>query len=238
MEGSVETSTVSPEQSGAEVTTETAPETTPEMTTETTETIESPATYADGKYQSVGELEKGYLELQSTFSKKMGAFSGAPENYEFNEGFVTEDNQGLADMLTEWGRENQMNNDGLNSLVGKYNEYQAAQKEAMIADEFSKLGENAKTRIDNARSFLEANLGEEMTQGLAANMNSAVAIEAIEKLISLTKSPQVAPTQAQAGIDAEKVKAMRFAKDEFGNRKMEDPKYREKVLALEAQLKN
>ena len=212
-------------------------ETAPAMTTNETVEVDSPATYADGKFQSVSDLENSYLELQSTFSKKLGAFQGAPEAYEFNEGFVNEDNQGLADMLTGWGTEHQLSNDGLNSLVSQYNEYNSKQKEQSIQEEFKKLGSDATARIDNARSFLEANLGPEATQGLAANMNTAAAIEGIEKLIAMTKAPKVAPSEAQSQLNEAKIKEMRFARDEYGNRKMENPEYRKKVLAMESQLK-
>ena len=207
-----------------------------EMTTEVVETVESPATYADGKYNSVGELEKGYTELQSTFSKKLGAFSGSPEAYEFADGSITEGNQGLADMLGEWGLENQMSNDGINGLIGKYNEYNQTKHDANIDAEFAKLGADADTRIGNARSYLEANLGVEATQALAGSMNSAASIEAIEKLIALNKSPQVAAVQGGDIVTTDKLHEMRFAIDEHGNRKMEDPKYRAKVLAAESGL--
>ena len=54
----------------------------------------------------------------------------------------------------------------------------------------------------------------------------------------MTKQSAPAAQAAQAPIvDADKVKAMRFAKDEFGNRRMSsDPAYRTKVEALEAEL--
>ena len=153
------------------------------------------------------------------------------------EGFVTEDNQGLADMLSGWGSENQLSNNGINSLISKYNEDNAGAKEEAINAEFAKLGEDASARIDNAKSFLEANLGVELTQGLAANMNTASAIEGIEKLISMSKAPKVAPSETTPFADKEKTESMRYALDDNGNRKMEDPKYRQMVLAMEAKLR-
>lgn len=206
------------------------------MVTDDVAIVESPATYANGKYQSVGELESAYTELQSTFSKKMGAFSGAPEAYEFPEGSIDPSNQPLADMLGEWGKENQMSNDGINGLIGKYSEFQATQKEAAINDEFAKLGDDAAVRIDNAKNFLEANLGNEATSALAANMNTAAAIEAIEKLITMSKTPGVAPAQGSPNLSKDAIREMRFAVDDNGRRKIEDPAYREKVLKLESGL--
>ncbi len=199
--------------------------------------IQQETTYANGKFTSVGELEKSYGELQSTFSKKMGAFEGNPEAYEFAEGTVTEDNQALADMLGGWGMENQLSNDGINSLVGKYNEFHETQRASAMDAEFAKLGDDANARIDNARSFLEANLGKDQTEALAANMNTAGAIEAVEKLISMTKQPSVAPTEVASMVGKEALNKLRFALDEFGNRKMNDPAYRANVLKQEARLK-
>ena len=232
------TETNSPEATTAEVaeSTETEESSQQEMTTEEVETIESPATYADGKFNSVGDLEKSYLELQSTFSKKMGAFSGAPEAYEFREGAVSEENQDLANMLGEWGKDNQMSNEGLNSLIGQYNEFQAQQHDAKIDAEFKKLGENANDRITSAKSYLEANIGVEATEALAANMNTAAAIEAVERLISLNKSQKPADLVGDVSVNKEKIREMRFAVDEHGQRKMEDPAYRQRVLKLEAGL--
>ena len=47
------------------------PTTTVEATTETSNgEPQSETSYLDGKYKSVSELENGYKELQSTFSKK------------------------------------------------------------------------------------------------------------------------------------------------------------------------
>ena len=204
-----------------------------EESAETEQVIEQETTYADGKFKSVGDLENSYKELQSTFSKKLGAFEGAPENYEFNEGFVTDENQELADMLSGWGAENQLSNDGLNSLVSQYNEHLATQQGAAIDAEFGKLGDDAQVRIDNARSFLDANLGEEQTRALAANMNTAGAIEAVEALIAMTKQPKVAAQDAQPNLNADKIHEMRFALDEHGNRRMEDPAYRQRVLKME-----
>ena len=68
-------------------------------------------------------------------------------------------------------------------------------------------------------------------------MNTAGSIEAIEKLISLTKGVTPAPNQIADGSFAskEKLEALRFAVDDNGQRKMSlDPEYRKMVLKEEA----
>ncbi len=219
-------------------TSETSEQQQPDMVVEGSEEVQPETLYAD-KFKSVGDLEKSYQELQSTFSKKLGAFEGAPEDgYQLSEEVVITDQEvPLVEMLQEWGQEHQLSNDGLNSLAKQYAEYQDQHRERQLTEEYKKLGGDADARVENIRSFLEANLGEETTQQLATGLTTAGSIEAVEKLISLTKQAAPAPANATTNVTKEALEAMRFAVDDNGNRKMEDPKYRAKVLALEAQLK-
>jgi len=142
--------------------------------------------YAGGKFKSVSELEKGYSELQSSYSKKLGEFTGSPEQYTLSEG--GEPNE-VAQMIAEWGKDNQLSNDGYNQLVQKASEFMVAQEEAQAAEiqqqreaEIKLLGDNAKERISNVNDFLKANLGED--HGL--DPATAKGIESIEKLINLS----------------------------------------------------
>ncbi len=195
---------------------------------------EENTTYVDGKFDSVGKLEDSYRELQKSYSQKLGSFDGAPEAYAANEAFT---NDPAYDMLTQWGQDNQMSQDGLDSLANQYQEFQYQQNEANLTAEFAKLGENASQRLDNARDFLVANIGESATEALGSNMGNAAAIEAIESLIGLAKAPKVAEAPANTAVSAEKVQAMRFATNENGDRLMSvDPSYRNKVLQAEASL--
>ena len=198
----------------------------------------SETTYVDGKFKSVSALEDSYKELQSTFSKKLGAFEGAPtDGYTF-EGEVGESDKATFDMLQAWGSENSLSQSGLEGLVGQYNELQSNQRAAGIDQAYKDLGENADRRLSNAKDFLVANLGEEATQSLAANMNTAASIEAVEKLIAMTKAPKAAPTQAATVVDAAKLESLRYATNDNGDRLMSvDPSYRKMVMEAEARAK-
>jgi len=198
----------------------------------------SETSYVDGKFKSVSALEDSYKELQSTFSKKLGAFEGSPEDgYSYGEGEIAGNDKAMLDMLGEWGTEQQLSQQGFEGLATKYNDFNAAQRAAGIDAAYKELGENADRRLENARNFLVANLGEEQTTALATQMNTSASIEAIEKLIALTKSPQTAPVQATEAVSAEKLNAMRYAVDEHGNRKMDNPSYRKQVIEAEARAK-
>ena len=207
-----------------------------EATTVDQSTGESTETsYANGKFKAVSELEKGYLELQKSYSQKLGKFDGAPEEYSLNEGF---ESVGTAETLMAWGKENQLSNDGLNSLIAKMTEAETASVSAYKTQQMEALGKDATTRIANATDWVRANLGEDAVEGINSMWVGAKGIEAIEKIMKLSQgtAPTVAP--ARPAVDADSLRAMRFAKDEFGNRRMEtDPAFRQKVLEAEASLR-
>jgi hypothetical protein len=220
-----------------EETAEQTPETAPETTVEGGDT-QTTTKYAD-KYDSVSELEKAYTELQSSYSTKLGGFTGAPEEgYKLPEGEISDSEKAMIDMLGEWGTAHQLNNDGFVELVSKYTELQTANKEAQIQAEFQKLGEGAETRLKNTRDWIAANLGEDAVKSLAKTMTTAESVQAMEKLIGMTKQAAPAVTQAEQFLSAEKVKEMRYAVNDNGDRLMSiDPKYRQEVLRAEAALR-
>lgn len=206
---------------------------------EGTETVEPKTLYAN-KYESVGELEKAYGEAQKFIGGKLGGFEGAPEGgYTLPEGDLSDSDQALVSFAQEWGAENQLSNTGLESLVTKYSEFQATQRDTQINQAYEQLGENADARLKDTRDFLTANLGEEATAALAANMNTAPAIQAIEKLIAMSKAPSPSAAPAAPGVDKYKVQEMRFKTNDKGERLMSiDPDYRKQVLAAESQLRS
>jgi len=197
----------------------------------------SPETMYADKFTSVGELEKSYKELESTFSKKLGAFEGAPEEYSISDELLTDDAKPVFEFASQWGRENQLSNEGMENLVKGFTEFQVKQTDENMKAEYNKLGSDAEARLTNARQFLESNLGEDGARALGGALTSAAAVEALEKLIASSKSPSAAPTNVSTKLSAEKVKSMRFTMDDNGNRRMEsDPAYRAEVLKAEQSL--
>lgn len=230
-----------------EATATTSPEATTapaaEVTTETTETVTTDAagqptntgmSYAGGKYKSVSDLEKGYTELQSTFSKKMGAFTGAPEAYELAEG--VESNNRI-EALQEWGKENQVNNDALNSIIAMDREATAKATEQYVAEQKEALGKDADTRLTNIADWARATFGEDKMETFNGMITSAAGVELFEAAMKVSQG--TAPAAAASPVNthsSESLKAMRYAKAENGERKMSmDPQYRAKVEAAEAE---
>ena len=216
-------------------------QTTTEGSTETTGDTPT-ITYGGGKFQSAGDLDNAYLELQSTFSKKLGAFTGAPEEYKFEvEGFEEND---LSSFITEFGLNNQVSNEkanelyqGLSELEAKRAEQYEQQQAEYIKEQTELLGTNAEARIKNVTDWVNANGGEGASDKLnlmAAGAEGLAIIENIMKNAQNVGTPANVP--ASEGITLEKVNEMQFAKDQYGNLKMDDPKYAAKVRELRASL--
>ena len=211
----------------------------PEMVVEGAEEVQPETLYAD-KFKSVSELEKSYKELQSTFSKKMGAFTGAPEegyniDSEFLESLPGEE-RALVSAIQDWGKENQLSDEGLGKLLETYSNTMQQARAEQIKAEVAKLGEGAEQRLGEMKNWLVANLGEDGAKAVAPALTTAESVVALEKLIAMTKAPAPANAPAQT-VSKEKVEQMRFATNEHGERLMSiDPEYRARVLKLERQL--
>ncbi len=214
-----------------------AEETTTEETTETTEQTDS-TTFVDGKYESAEALESAYKELQSSYSTKtaeykesLGAFSGSPEEYTMDEGLVASD-----DMKT-WAKDNKFSNEALNGFVKMQSEGQSKQLEEYQAGEIKKLGENAQERIKNASDWAKANLGQEFSDALNDQFIGAMSIQAVEKMMELSKSSTPVTKTPSTEVDKDALDKMQFEEMKDGKRRYEiDPEFREKVLKLREQV--
>ena len=202
---------------------------------------QSVTTYLDGKYSSVSELENGYRELQSSYSKKTQEYNEntsnfaqtkAPEAYELAEGI--ESNYRI-DALQAWGKENNLSNDALNGIISADIEAANTQREQYVSEQKGLLGKDADARLTNISDWGRANLGEENMDAFNEMVTSAKGVELFEKLSKMSQGTQAAAVaQPKTMVDRDTVKEMRFANDVNGNRRMStDPQYRAKVEKME-----
>lgn len=194
----------------------------------------STKSYIDGKYKSDTDLENGYKELQSSYSKKLGAFTGSPDAYELSEGI---ESNSRIEALQIWGKENQLSNKALNDIIEMDMATQKTEMESYITQQKELLGKEADARINNVSDWVKANVGADGVKTLGDMLVSAESVKLFEAIIK--NSQGTAPAQAPAAkvVDRDTLNQMRFAKDEFGNRRMSsDPAYRAKIIALEEQL--
>ena len=215
-----------------EAPTEAATETVVENNGEPTEQITS---YANGKYTSVSDLENGYSELQKSYSQKLGGFDGAPEDYTLADGVETTPR---LEALQTWGKENQLNNEALNSIVQMDMEATEKAQETYVAEQKEILGKDAETRLTNIQDWARAQVGEEMMDTFGAMITSAKGVEMMEGLMKQMQGTAPAAAQTTQTVSKDTLNEMRFATDKnSGERKMSiDPAYRAKVEALEAEM--
>lgn len=191
----------------------------------------STTSYLDGKYKSVSDLENGYKELQSSYSKKLGGFKGAPEAYELAEGI---ESNSRIEALQTWGKTNQLSNEALNEIISMDMATQTAEMESYIAEQKGLLGKEADTRINNVSDWVKANVGADGVKTLGDMLVSAESVKLFEAIIKNSQGTAPAQAPAAKSVDRDTLNQMRFAKDEYGGRRMSsDPAYRAKVLALE-----
>ncbi len=209
---------------------------------------DAPDWFKADKYATVSDQAKGYKELEG----KLGAFTGAPESYEF----------ALSEQLTESGaeldaesplitnfitmaKEANMSQDMANSLVNMFVESQHADGQisqeaetTRVAEEMKLLGDNATQRVNNIDNWAKANLTPEQAEGLNDAATTAAGVQAIEALIAKSRnSPMQTDNVNEAGaVDMAELQALQFAKDDQGNRRMAtDPVYRKMVQEKYAQ---
>ncbi len=217
-----------------------ASETAPSTETATTETVVTDngvdtgteVSYANGKYKSVSDLENGYSELQKSYSAKLGGFDGAPEAYELGEGMETTPR---IDALQAWGKENQLSNDALNSIIAMDQEASQKATEAYVSEQKEQLGKDADTRLTNISDWARATFGEESMDTFNGMITSAKGVELFENAMKTMQGTAPAPAQAPQAVSKESLNEMRFAVDKnSGERRMSiDPAYRARVEQLE-----
>ena len=188
------------------------------------------------------------LESYNQLSSKFGAFTGAPESYEFSlseqlteNGVELSSDDPLIASFTELAKEANMSGEMANSLVNMFVESQYANslqseeaQTAQVAEEMGKLGDNAQQRINNIDNWARANLTPEQVDGLSEAATSAAGVQAIEALIAKSKNAPMQTTEVNpvSQINLQELQALQFAKDDNGNRKTQtDPEYRKMVQA-------
>ena len=193
---------------------EEAPETTAETTETTTETTEaSPWYVSEGvagegdkpeflqdKYKSLSDQAAAYPEL----AKKLGGFTGAPEEYESTmpEGldgeFIADDP--LMGGFQDWAKENQLSQEAYTGLLHMYLRNEHDTLGVSREGELAALGSNAAQRLQNISDFGRANLSEDDFNGLLAATTTAQSTAAIEALIGLTRAPKIPADDADVAV--------------------------------------
>jgi hypothetical protein len=195
-------------------------------------TGEKPDYYLD-KYSSLAEQAKAYPELQ----QKFGAFKGSPDEYTMADGTEYNSEHPLFAEIQAYGKENNLSQEGYQGLVNVLLDNEKAniaEQEEMTKQVMKDLGPNANERVQNIDDFLNANMeaSDDMKGLVDLAKGQPGGVELLEAFIGMTKKTAPASEQVVAPIktfNKEELHSMQFAKDEYGNRKMNDPSYRKMV---------
>jgi hypothetical protein len=199
---------------------------------------EKPEYFKDDKYKTMADQAKGYKELESKF----GSFIGAPEEYEAPKlsdnikelGITIDPEDPVLEKAKSFAKENNMNQEGFNTLVNLYAETMLIEEKALEElkqQELKALGQSGEIRLQNLNAWASTNLDTELFESFQGLATSADAVKTLERLVSMTRAAPVNPTEATGtpGITPEEVKELQFANDEHGNRKMRNPEYAKMV---------
>lgn len=186
------------------------------------------------------------LESYNQLSTKFGAFTGAPEAYEFalseqltEKGIELDSESPLIANFTELAKEANMSSEMANKLVNMFVESQHADglagesaEEARVTEQMALLGDNATQRVNNINNWAQANLTPEQVEGLADATTTAAGVQAVEALIAKSRNApmQTGDITPASPVDMAEIEKLQFALDDNGNRKMAvDPVYRKMV---------
>jgi hypothetical protein len=230
----------------AETTTDTSTQTEETTQTTTTDTGEvKNFMYADGvvgegeapewfkgeKYKTVAEQAKGYSELESKF----GSFTGSPKDGVYEIDGVDFAENPLMGVVAEWGKEQQLSNEGMAGLFEKVDELAKAQMEEDAANTKQELGPDADKRIGDIVQWGQNNLDADEYKALQGVAQSAASIGVIEKLIGMSKNSKLVEVDAvvkgAADLEAEYREAL-VAVDGNGRRLTEQPAYQTKLRKM------
>ena len=174
---------------------------------------DKPEWFKDSKYKTVSDQAKAYKDLEGKF----GSFSGAPDAYSVNapEGFEIPSDGPLMESAQAWAKEQNMNQEGFDSLVGMHAEIEAAKDKAFedyAAEQISQI-DNYEARQENMSDYLKANDMESLA-GLITNKDQ---MEQFEKLLDKAGNATLDPnSEASTTPSQEDIDKLMFEKDEHG----------------------
>lgn len=201
--------------------------------TDNGESTEQVTTYVNGKFKSVSELEKSYESLH----QKFGSFSGSPEEYSMSADTEYNSEHPILAEIQSFGKENNLSNEGYQNLVSVLLNNEKANVEAQEAQALqvkTDLGANANERLQNIDDFLGANIevSDSMKDLISQAKDQPGGVELLEAFIGMSKKTAPASEQVAAPIKTfskDELQKMQFAKDDYGERKMNNPSYRKLV---------
>ena len=181
------------------------------------------------KYKTVEDQAKAYSDLE----KKLGAFTGAPEDgYELTlpegiEGqFDTEDPR-LA-WFQEAAKNSNMSQEAFTEMLHGFVQHEVQSTSVNRDSELAQLGPNASARLKNLSDWGQANLTPDVYEGMKALATTAAGVQTLEAIVAQTREARIPTGQetVKTGISEAELQQM-VANPEYKT----NPAYRKKVEA-------
>ncbi len=186
-------------------------------------TGEVPEWFNGSKYKTVAEQAKAQRELE----KKLGGFTGAPEQYQPADGIEADE---LYTKVSSVAKELNMSNDAFNKLVSVYAEHNAKLQEISKAEidahritEMQKLGVNAQDTIKNVQTWVANNFS---TEEQVLFNEFAVSADAIKVLAKLKDMTGKVMSQSQPVVNVDNPTDFNDSEDYKLEQMILDPRYK------------
>ncbi|CAB4240895.1 hypothetical protein UFOVP23_34 [uncultured Caudovirales phage] len=141
------------------------------------------------KYQRVSDVARAYEALE----KKLGAFTGAPESYDFTE-LEIDENQHVVKELTAVARELNMSQEGLQKFLGRFASAAEAESNLHLETEVAKLGKDGERQLIQFKNAMKDHFKPEEAEVVAEWVKSADDLKVFNRIMSSTHMSAV-PTQ-------------------------------------------
>lgn len=172
------------------------------------------------KFKSVADMSKSYSELEKRFGS-------APKEYDLSKAqdWLDLESESIKG-ITEMARQRGIPQDFMDNILDTFGE----QFKAGTVDEAAeraKLGEKGDEILSGLNTFIKSNFGEDVLNSLAAHMNTAEAILALNKVKEkmLENMPKV-PGDEGSGGSSETLAEIEKEMEQNLDKYKDDPKYR------------
>jgi hypothetical protein len=140
-----------------------------------------PEWFKAGKYKTVAEQAKAYVDLE----KKLGNFTGAPDNYMLPEG--VSDSDPLVNFLKEQGKAQNLSQEGFSGMIESFKNLQTKSREE-FKNQLNSLPPSEKQRVQGVFNFIKNHFSKEELPRVEAMIRSLDDVNMFDKLRRVTSA--------------------------------------------------
>lgn len=145
------------------------------------------------KYKKVSDLAKAYTEAE----KRLGAFTGAPEEYNLGD-LELDESQLIIQEMKAVGKELHMSEEGLKKFIGRLAVATETESEANLQDQVKKLGKDGERILKEYDNWTKNYFKPEESERIKEWVRTADDLTLFNKLMSNTNMSAVPTSQSMA----------------------------------------